>query len=490
MELNKDYLTAAERARVEALQGLRRIFEGRHRDQFYARANTRHCYKALGPNARNVLYITENLAGRCSLKYADLLFGEPLGVEAAGDSPAAAEAVERIASNSRLHERLFGAAAESSWAGSAFWQCRARGGAVVIQPIAPEHVFPAYGDDAETLASAEIKYVATIGGVRYARVIRHLPGLIEHELWELAAGSNEVKARADTQRLLGAPPAEPTGVGELCVVEVPNYAACGRGASDYAGDVADLFDEVNNRISQISRVLDTHADPIVQALESLFDRHGNLQASGRALATGDMTQDAVRYVTWDANLEQAFAALASARDAALGQMDMAPELLGRGAGTSADSWKKFKLCASQTLARVNRKRIHMAPAIVAAFRVAMLLENAWVLGASYPVADVSLAWNDGLPEDETEKMQVVTGYVGAGLMSTRRALMEIHNDPAIVEEELAELAAEAEADLPTGFRDGMMALGDRQQATGNRQQGAEAEATTEAQRTQSPETAP
>ncbi len=455
----KPYLTDKESARVKQLADLRLIFEGKHKEYFYRGNRSQHVYKALGPNASNVLYITENLPGRCTLKFADLLFGEELVVEPADADQQTAEAIARISQASRLHPLLYNAATVASWAGKAYWQAVVRNGQVRLESVAPEHVFPRYDLGSDRLVGATIKFTVRIGDQQYVRVIDHAPGQITNSLWLLKKNSLSVESRAPLELAgSGLTEIQPTGIDELMIVEICNYSTGGVGASDYDGECLTLVDEVNNRRSQISRVLDKHADPAVQALESLFDEHGNLKASGRALAVDDMSKDAMKYITWQAQLADAGTALTDARGAFLGHMEIAPELLGRSAGTSADSWKKFKLVVTQTLARVNRKRIYMAPSIEDVFRIAFKLENIHTPGVTYPVLPTTLTWSDGLPIDDEDMMGVVTGYYSSGLMSRKRALTWMHSDKAIVEEELELIEAEAEASLPTALRGGMMGL--------------------------------
>ncbi len=465
--IGQPWLSDEELAARQRIADRRLIFEGKHKQYFFAGNRTDHAFKSVGPNASKVLYITENLPGRCTLKYADLLFGEPLLVEAGDPSPRSAEAVERIAAGAGLHPLLLDAAATASWAGRAWWQILVDRGAVRCEAVAPEHVFGRWDVSGRRLRGAAVKYRLRAGGVWYLRVIDHSPGQIRHELWRLGKDGNRVEARADLAIVEAArPEVEATGIDEPAIVELPNYApAGGTGASDYDDECLTLVDEVNNRRSQISRILDIHGDPVVVALEDLFDEQGNLKVSGRAIRTDDPTKDPVKYVTWEAKLEWQMKSLAGATDAFLGHLEIAPQLVGLGGATSADSWKKYKLAATQTLARVNRKRTFFAPAIRAAFRVGMLLERAHAIVPAYAVAPVALTWSDGLPVDEEEEMRVTTGYHAAGLLSTRRALMRIHNgDPAIVEEELAELAAEREAGLPTSFRRGRLDLAGAEEA--------------------------
>lgn len=459
IQIGRPWRTDAELARVRHLSGMRQVFAGQHRRYFFDGGLTQHVYKAIGPHSANVLYITENLAGRCTLKYADLLFGEPLQVEPDSGEQAAKDALDRIRRQSRFNQLCYDAAATAGWAGAAWWQAVIRQGAVRLEAVAPEHVFPAYDIDGRTLLGVTIKHRVDIQGVACVRVIEHLPGRINHEIWRLARGSERVEARLrPAASQAGLDDEQATGHPGLMVWELPNYSTGGVGATDYDGESLTLLDEINNRRSQISRILDIHADPAVVALASLFDENGQLKIAGKAIAADDMSSgDPVRYVTWNGELTAAATGLDSSTDAYLGHQEIAPPLVGKGGETSADSWKKFKLSAQQTIARVNRKRLHLHETLEEILLAVQQLEALHTPGAGYEPSPVGLTWSDGLPADETDEMMIVSGYYAARLMSRYRALMRIHDgDREIVEDEIARLDAEADASLPDSLQGGLL----------------------------------
>lgn len=453
------WLTADEAARVTELAGYRRLYEGDHRKHFWSGGKTQHEFKALGA-ASNVLYIADNLAGICTLKHADLLLGEPLSVAPADGNEQVAAAVARIDEASSMAATLYELAVTAGWAGRAYAQVLVKRGRVRVEIVPPEHVFPRYELGGRELVGGTIKYPVTIAGKRYLRVIEHDIGQIRQGLYELDKAGRVLKASELSLLGPGVEPVQMTGLAEPALVEVENFAAA-RGRSDYHR-AEDLLDEVNNRLTQISRILDQHGDPAMVALRELFDEQGNLKISGRAVAADTLEKgDPVRYLTWDAKLAEAANQLDRAMRAYLRRQETAPLLVGLdGGNTSADTWKKFKLAVSQTLARVNRKQLFMTPGVVSIYRVAQQLENLHVIGVSYPVTPVSLTWSDGLPVDDEELMRIVSGYRAAGLMSRKMALTWMHGDPRVVAEELEALQAESEASLPTSFRDGAIDLVD------------------------------
>jgi hypothetical protein len=469
--IGSTWLSQDELARVRELSGKRMLYVGQHKHYFVQQDRTQHDFPPTGPRiglGAKVLYIAENLPGRCSLKFADLLFGEELAVEPAGSANGnadAAAAIARFRDASSLDPLLYESAATASWAGKAHVQLLVRAGQVVAENVQPENIFPIYAPGTDRLVSATIKFQVELKGQSYVRVIEHTIGKITHRLDVLDSTGKISASGVGAGNLdliepgLAENPVQETRINELTVVELENFTTGGRGISDYEGNDS-LIDEVNNRRSQISRVLDVHGDPAVMVLAGLFDKDGNFQMKGRSIVVEDTTKgDAVKYVTWEARLEEAAKALVDATNAYCGQMEIAPALLGLGGGTSADSWKKFKLQVSQTLARVKRKRTFISSGIKTIFRVAMLLENAWT-PRSYAVVPVNLTFSDGLPTDDSELATTIEGLYGAGLMSREMALTWLHGDKSIVAVEMERLAGEDEAKLPTAFRGGAAGLAD------------------------------
>jgi len=469
----KPWLSDEEKSRVAELARYRCLYDGRHMDLFFKGRLTKHSYKAIGPDPRNVLYLTENWPGRCVLKYADLLYGEALTVAPQDTKNEGLKAaLARVMAGGTIHQSLYQSAVESSWSGTAWIQPLIRGGAVTYETVAPENVFPRYEHGTRILLGATIKYRLAVNGQPCVRVIDHRvvggKGYIVQELWRLDdKDASTVAAQLDLSALgPDIQPAQETGLSEPAIVEIPNYSTGGVGASDFFpfDDVGDLADEINNRRSQIARVLDTHGDPSMEVASKLLDASGNVIVNGRAITNPDMNVPAVRYITWESQLEHQLAALTSDTNAFLGHMEVAPVLVGLGGGnTSADSWKKFRLAASQTLARVNRKQIYAEPQVRELVRIALALDVKFAAAPTFTPGEITTTWSDGLPADEEAIKDATTGYHDGGLMSTRVALRMVHKNwsESEIEEEIGRLGEEAEASLPTSFRDGGLDLQDK-----------------------------
>jgi len=265
------------------LAGYRKLFRGEHETYFVDEGCTQHYFQALTVEQTNLLYLTDNLPRLISLKFADLLCGEEAMMTPAEDNEAQADSIERIVRDSRLHVKIYGTALTGSIYGLGWFKPRVRGGVVIISCISPSYVFPTWSDREDLiLERVEQRSVHEDGsGNKYLWREIHVPGRIENELWLLDEAGN-LKVRMQSLGAIGKAEVAPvieTGVDEILFVPVPNFAFESDFVSDYAGQES-LFDNLNNRRTQIARVLDKHGDPKLQVPEEMFDENGNFRAVG------------------------------------------------------------------------------------------------------------------------------------------------------------------------------------------------------------------
>ena len=436
-------LTDAELEELVRMEGYRKLWRGDHEAFFVDEGRTQHHFQYLTGEQRNLLYVTDNLARLLTLKFTDLLVGEEPLIEPAEENEVQAEALTRIAAQSRLHAKAYTAALGASIAGLSWLKVRLRGGKVILSAISAGYVFPEWEDrDDLLLRSVEQRSVHQVGETQYLWVERHLPGRIEHELW-LLDEAGYLKGRMPDLTPIGRsePPVQETRVDELLFVPVPNVCYEDEFASDYAG-LESLFDNLNNRRSQISRVLDRHGDPKLQVPEEMFDADGNFRFVGYEALGLPPGATALSYLTWDAHLADQFQDVEETALTILRNAEMAPRLVGLKKGAGQEATETLRLEAITTLAKVNRKALFFRPALAAALRVAQKLENAWVPGRRYPVGDVDVTLRDGLPADEQRQTAIEADAVQARIRSRYRAILNLSGDAEEAEEELTRMAEE------------------------------------------------
>jgi len=104
---------------------------------------------------------------------------------------------------------------------------------------------------------------------------------------------------------------------------------------------------------------------------------------------------------------------------------MSPSLLGLREGAAPDAYKKLRLEAFNTLAKVGRKKLYWHRFVRDLYRRAAKLDNA-TPGRRYDYDEVAVQWHDGIPLDESETTDVVAGQKAAGLVDRRTAVEEVH----------------------------------------------------------------
>lgn len=219
------------------------------------------------------------------------------------------------------------------------------------------------------------------------------------------------------------------------IVHIPNLAT----ADDWQGidDLTELhpiFDEINNRLSQIASILDKHADPafvVPTGTINGVDDEGRPEFSVatdkvfESLSKDDMIP---QYITWDGQLEGAFKELDHLVEMALMTAEIPGVALGLGdSGTSGSSGLAIKWRMNALLSKINRKRQYYEKGLKQIFYLAQKLEE--VVGiADYELTVPNIKFNDGLPIDEMEQANITSIRTGGAVtMSQKTAIMMLNN---------------------------------------------------------------
>jgi len=269
------YPPRGHQERITAYARHEKLFLGQHKELF-----------AIKPGAYQMLrYIVANLAGLISKLSADLLFGEQPDFVAPGDDAAADEALEQLVTRNNLHAVNYESALSNSFRGDAIYKARwgkrtahSEQLEAIIEEVPAGIYFPELDeDDVRQVTRATLawpKRDPSDPKKLYLRAEVHEPGIIQHLLYEmgsttsviLADGQSPIVGKSLRQVPLAAleayaalPEEEQTGLDHIPVFHVPNFRYGSRfwGISDYEG-LEELFEALNNRMSQVDVVLDKH----------------------------------------------------------------------------------------------------------------------------------------------------------------------------------------------------------------------------------------
>lgn len=469
------YPHPSHEARIERYKDNKKLFLGDHLEVF-----SKHS-KKLKHTQKELLYVSVNLASIICKKSADFLFGESVQVSAGkGDNSKEQKAINRISENNDMNIKNYESAVSNSFRGDSFYKVRVGqefGGAlapeldeykVIIEPQNAEYVFPEtmLGDanrivayhvavperlDDENVELDESKWIL--------HVESHYAGKIEYSKFHINPISithkGEVLAWKIGEELPAYRKAVATGVHLPLIVHVPNFSLddSWRGVDDLT-EHRSLLDEINNRISQISEILDKHADaPIVVPIGTLReDANGNTVynvAQEKVFEIAGKDDVIPQYITNSNPLvDQAFKELEMLIDLLFTVSEIPSVALGRNdSGTSGSSGLAIKWRMNSLLSKINRKRQYYEKGLKQVYLLAQMLENAVGID-SYKIVMPKLKFNNGLPKDEMEQaniMAIRTG--GLPTLSQKTAMMMLDElSEEQVEHELERMEAEQPED--------------------------------------------
>lgn len=430
------------RKRIERYRRNKAIFLGKHFDVLT---------NVQGKREQNLLYISMNLAGLICKKSADFLFGEHVRVlsGATGSSKKNQEALDSIVNSNALGITNYESALSNAYRGDSFYKIRwgqEYGGLLpeeldpfraIIEQQDAEYVFPEVSPyDAKKIVAYHVATPIapeTKRGKWLLKVETHIAGQIMYHDYVIAPNStdhlgNPIDFKIEGNH--GESTMVPTGMPKPLIVHVPNFSTgdTWEGVDDIS-ELVPLFDELNNRLTQVASILDKHSDPalVVPAGTMGEDEFGNpvFNIAHNKVFEIDGQDDAYpKYITWNGQIYESFQEMEKIIDMIFAISEIPSVVLGMGdAGTSGSSGLAIKFMMNSLLAKVNRKRQYYDKALKEVLNIAQLLEV--TLGEKkYKVATPILMFQDGLPKDYMEDANVMaTRTNGSQTMSVKTALM-------------------------------------------------------------------
>jgi len=430
------------------------LFRGEHAKVF------KDWIRLLRDDKRATLEIAVNFPGLISRLFADLLFGEQPKFRAGDEGSDEQQALDDLIMANSLHQANYAAGLAASYRGDAVYKVRFTD-RTVIETVPAGLWFPVTDPDnvkqVDAHVLAWVKTVKRPGGglfskgteTQYLRAEIHFPGRIEHRLWLLKDGKITAPVPLATF-YPDLPDIQETGVDDPLVVHIPNLELDDDifGVDDYS-EADTLFQELNVRLAQISRVLDKHTDPNMYGDASALERDPNtgewvFKGGGKffPVEPGGQTPG---YVIWDAQLTAAFTQIERIIDMLYLVTDTSPAAFGQMKQGMAESGSALKRLLMRPLAKVNRKRLYFDPALKQILKLALALDRAQGRGKVDPDAvDISIEWQDGLPVDDREQadiMNIRTG--GKPTISQETAIRRLDGGTAdAVKREMEQIKAE------------------------------------------------
>ena len=459
LQQGKRWPPPSEANRLNDYAANRKLFENLHSEVY--REQMKRIERVIGNFARIVSFpVIFNYQRLMSIKIADLIFGEPPSITIAdGDSGSdkKQKLIDRILLETGLFESAYAAALDVSRYGDGLLMVSKRsGGKPAVDVTTPAIWFP-------VVDKANIKHTLYhVLGYHYLsdesrrewnlRVQLHKtdePGKCEERTYRLtgAEGSWNIGAELPNEN-----PQIDTQLAACPVFRVPNMLTSDRvfGIDDYEA-VDSIISELIVRVSQISKVLDVHANPSMSGPESALEQDPDTKQW--RLRVGDyfprVNKDdpAPEYIIWDASLDANFKQIELLVNQLYTISEMGSAIFGdlsnsTGQVPSGSALRRLMMSPLSKARRIANKFDPVLKQLVSLC--------ASVYGTEIAPQEISISWNDGLPDDEAEAagiMAVRTGNKATiSQFSAIKRLDKLSSDDA--QSELEQIHIEAAADAP------------------------------------------
>lgn len=464
------YPPVEHQARIKRYKENKLLVTGKHWELF----------RKYNLSKKSNLYVSVNLAGIIAKKSADFLIGDGVQVSAGREDNSNEQyALDKIKENNDLDILFYESALANAYRGDSFFKVRygqEYGGEVdalfdehrvIIEALNAEYVFPETTKHNKNLITAyhiaipirvdESEEITKPKNFKL-QVESHYAGRIEYKEFELTVMVTDAEGVPQEYKLgnqIGETQVVETGIPVPLVVHVPNFSLddSWEGLDDLT-ELKPLFDELNNRLSQVASILDKHSNPALALPMGLLveDEQGRPMfnvAESKVFELDD--KDRVpQYITWNGQLQECYSEIDRIIEMILITAEIPAVALGKGdSGTSGSSGLSIKFRLNSLISKIKRKRKYYEKGLKRVFLIAQHLEH--LVGiADYEIVQPKLIFTDGLDRDEMEManmMAVRTG--GAITMSQKRAIMLLDGlTEEQAEAEIARIEEEQKAKAP------------------------------------------
>jgi hypothetical protein len=212
-------------------------------------------------------------------------------------------------------------------------------------------------------------------------------------------------------------------------------------------DLGSIISELEVRVGQIARILDKHSDPNMYGPASALEENPTtgemtFQGGGKffPLDVGDTPPG---YMIWDGQLNAAFKQIELLMEQLYTLSETSAAAFGNLKAGMAESGSALKRLMMAPLAKTNRIRMRLDPALRKAIQLCAALEKAQGMKGAVELPSITIQWQDGLPTDEMELTNIMTARKQAGLISTESAILRMDGlKDEQMETELNRIAAE------------------------------------------------
>lgn len=413
-------------------------------------------------------YVVANYAGLVSRIGADMLFGEPIVIDVKDANTQ--KWLDGLIEDTHLVTQLYESALANSRRGDSVFKIRIdtdEDGTqkICIEEVTPAIYFPELDPNYSRLEAKRdiLAWPVADSTGKIAYLVKEIqePGYVVTEVYRYNPDEKKIISQLTDEEVtaMGYEPRVETRIKDSLVFHIPNVrdGSSYYGTSDYK-DLEQLMFALNNRITKIDNILDKHSDPILAVPPGVLDENGQVRKERLGMFEVDNENSGFNkpeYITWNANLDNAFTEIDKLIDMLFMFSEVAPAALGMDkAGGRAESGTALKFKLMRTIAKMKRKRLYYDIMIKEMLETAMELGKAWNIKIDNVTLDKvevpEIKWNDGVIPDISEEIDNEIKRIEAGISSKADAIARLDNiKPEDAIKKVDEIDKESAITVPT-----------------------------------------
>lgn len=451
-DITNQFPTNEDFNRVAKLNNYYNVFKGLHSKVFKLKS-----YFEEDSKKKTLLYLAYNVGQIISLTAADFLFGEQLQIkttEPEGENKVEGK-INTIIQNNYLDEKLYQSAVMQDLAGFTVFAVRQKDKTAVIEEIPYDNYYPDFsgvrlGEEPKQIVIAS--YIDLVNPKNqkketflYKQIhkLENGKGKIMHELWTTTPDMKQSQLTELALFSADLPAEEDTELDYLPIFQIDNFKTVKErfGISTYES-VMNLFEEINDRITQISVQLIKHLNSKVAVGEGVLSKKGEMDSSQDIFLVekGDIVP---QYIT-NSNplIEEGFKQIEGLIRQICTVTQTPVSFLGLEDKGGVEKVETAKLRMAAFLKRIKRKQRAYEAKLVDILKTALVFEGA----KKFPDnVQITFAWDLGLPRDIFGEAQAHQIMVESGMESKETAIRELKGfDGETLQEELERIAKQDE----------------------------------------------
>lgn len=443
LNIGKQWPPSSELDRLKKYEDNKKLYKGKHNEVF------KDWVRLLRDDQKATMEIVLNWHKRLSKLWGDLLLSETPKITT--NQKRDQDEIDLIIENSNLLNTLYEVVIDISRYGDGIINIYTENELGIIGSSQPGIWFPVVdSNNIKRFLFHVMAWTIKPNGSKYDTYLNvqiHEKGKITKKLF-LIDEHNKIKSQVNDDEVII------TGIDDFLIIPINNVVTSDDiyGDDDYT-DLDSIIQEMEIRISQISRILDKHSDPNMYGDDEALEEDpetGDVEFKGGGkffpVSQGGTIPG---YIVWEAQLEANWKELEFLLSQLFIISETSSACFGELKQGMAESGSALRRLMMAPLAKTQRLRMRIDPAVKKGIKLCSRLSGNVDLSKS----PINIYWQDGIPKDDREEAEIMairTGATGgARTISVHTAIKRLDNKTdSEVEEEMQKISEDETASNP------------------------------------------